>query len=449
MNASHIFTCAVHKQAHLRTDHVVFRLGRKETQLHALARILVAVVKTKRRARNSVAVKRIQGAFCRIAISARTFALDFATESRLFDSNRIELLITETRTVIVIKRNRCFLIFGRTFQAYAVLAGREPEAHGATRFLVKFGDKFTLFVANEQVTVYIFVQVEACARAAQIGHHHIAGTRQVHVAAGVLGATHRSFRFLERFVEGKLISFRKRHLAVTADIARAAKAAHQRVREEGTLEFVAFLARLILSAAGDKGVAFHVAAFVDHERRDSDTALRAGNSTRAASVNHGDFHIGMQGIHTLAEFLPAINFFTEAQSLFISVAAVIHQHFFAGIRIGTLRRLRCLQLFIERIQLALQRGNARFRHTVNILLGHAAHLRKHIRKGAGIAFGVTQHRTALTAVIRTHGKHVTVNRDLARIRRGMGIARRRQNSHQAHQAENSRTRQKIAEQNFI
>ena len=265
----------------------------------------------------------------------------------------------------------------------------------------------------------------------------------------MLCATHGRLGLLQGFVEGELVSFGKRHLAVAARIACAAKATHQRMREEGALQFVAFLARFILRAARDKGVAFHVAALVNHERRDSDTALRARNGARAASVNHGNFHIGMQGIHTLAEFLPAINFFTEAQSLFIGVAAVIHQHFFAGIRIGTLRRLRSLQLFIERIQLALQRGNARFSHAVNILLRHAAHLRKHIRKGAGIAFGIAQHRATLTAVVCTHGKHVTVNRDLARIRSGMGVTRCRQNCHQAHQAKNSRARQKIAEQNFI
>ena len=306
--------------------------------MHALARILVAVVKTKRRARNSVAVKRIQGAFCRIAIGARTSTLDFAAKSRLFDSDRRELLFAETRTVVVIKLNRSFLVFGRAFQAYAVLAGREPEAHGATRFLVKFGDKFTLFVANEQVTVYILVQFQACARAAQIRHHHIPGARQIHVAAGVLGATHGGFGLLESFIEGKLISFRKRHLAITACIARAAKAAHQRMRKERTLEFVAFLARFILSAAGDKGVAFHVAALVDHERRHSDTALRASDSTRAASIDHGNFHVGIQGIHTLAEFFPTINFFAEAKSLFVGVATIVHQHFFAGIRASTFRR---------------------------------------------------------------------------------------------------------------
>ena len=158
LNAAHILVGAVHKQAHLRTDHVVFRLGGKETQLHALARVFVAVVKTKRCTGNSVAVKRIQGAFCRIAIGARTSTLDFAAKSRLFDSDRRELLFAETRTVVVIKRDRRFLIFGRTFQAHSVLASRESETHGATGFLVKFGNKFTLFVANKQVAVHIFIQ---------------------------------------------------------------------------------------------------------------------------------------------------------------------------------------------------------------------------------------------------------------------------------------------------
>ena len=257
----------------------------------------------------------------------------------------------------------------------------------------------------------------------------------------MLCATHRSFRFLERFVEGKLISFRKRHLAVATHVTCAAKAAHQRVREEGTLKLVTFLARLILSAAGDKGVAFHVAAFVDHERRDSDTALRAGNSTRAASVNHGDFHIGMQGIHTLAEFLPAVNFFAQTQALFIGMATVIHQHFFAGIGICAFGRSCRLQLFIEGFQLILQRSDTRFCHPIDILLGHATHLRKHIGKGAGIAFGIAQHRAALTAVVRTHRKHVTVNRNLARIRSSMGFASHSKKRNDTHQAKNCRSRQ--------
>ena len=205
---------------------------------------------------------------------------------------------------------------------------------------------------------------------------------------------------------------------------------------------------IILSAAGDKGVAFHVAALVDHERRHSDTALRAGDGARAASIDYSNLHVSIQSVNALAEFLPAVNFFTEAQSLFVGVTAIIHQHFFAGICIGALCRLGCGKLFVERFQLRLQSCHARLCHAEHILLRHAPHLRKYIGKGARIAFGIAQHRTALTAVIRTHRKHVTVDCDLAGICSGMGIACSRQNRHQAHQAKNCRARKKIAEQNL-
>ena len=226
------------------------------------------------------------------------------------------------------------------------------------------------------------------------------------------------------------------------------------MRKEGTLQFVTLLARFILRAARDKGVAFHVAALVDHERRDSDTALHSRDGARAARINHRNFHVGIQRIDTLAEFLPGVDFFAEAESLFVSVSAVVHQHFFAEIfrrtvRLRGLRRLCSDKLLVECIQLLLEALYTRFRDAVHILFRHAAHLREHFRKGASIRFGITQARTFLAAVIRTHRKHVAFNRDRARrLTRSVGETRRRKDRHQKEGADRDAAHAKIATQNF-
>ena len=167
-------------------------------------------------------VQGIQGTGGSIAGGAVPATGDFAPEGGLFGYDGAELFLRELGTVIVLQGDARLLVFGRPFQTHAVLAGGKPQVDGATRLLVKFRHQLAPFVTNEQAALHVFADVETSVHAAQIRHHHVAGTGQVHVPAGVLGATHGGFRFLECFIESKLVSFGKGHLAIAADIASPA-----------------------------------------------------------------------------------------------------------------------------------------------------------------------------------------------------------------------------------
>ena len=448
----HFFTSNVCKKARLGSQHIAVGTRHEQAQLHALAGLMIFIDQVERHAVFSVVVQRVNRIFHGIGA---VIVLDFATERRLLGRDHHELLLRKTRTVIVLKRHRGFLVFGGAFQANAIFSRRETETHRAALLLVHLGNEFSLVVADKEATVDIVVEFQAGARATQIRHHHITRSREVHVAARMLRAAHRRFGFLQGFVESELIGFGQGHLAVAADVTGAAEATHERMSKEGALQLVTLLARFILRAARDKGVAFHVAALVDHERRDSDTALHSRDGARAARINHRNFHVGIQRIDTLAEFLPGVDFFAEAKPLFVGVAAIIHQHFFAEIFNRTvtgfsrLCRFRGDKLFVKRIKLLLEALYTRFRDAVHILFRHAAHLRKHFCKGASIRFGITQARTFLAAVIRTHREHVAFNRDRARrLTRSVGETRRSKDRHQKEGAKRDAALAKIATQNF-
>ena len=182
------------------------------------------------------------------------------------------------------------------------------------------------------------------------------------------------------------------------------------MRKERTLELVAFLARLVLRTARDKRIAFHVAALIDHERRHRFTALHAGNGPGTASVNHGNLHVGTERVNAVTQILPGVRLFAKAESLFVGVAAVINQHLVASIGRTVFKNLG-----IEIREFLLQRSHGRLTHENHVLRLHTAHFFEHLRKRAGIAFGIAQHRTARAAIVRAHGNHIAV--DASRFRR--------------------------------
>ena len=452
LDPMHFLTGNVCKKAHLGSQHIAVGTRHEQAQLHTLAGFTILIDQVERHAVFSVVVQRVNRIFHGIGA---VFVLDFAAKRRTLGRDRCELFLGKTRTVIILERHRGFLVFGGAFQANTVLSRRETETHRTALLLVHFGDQLTLIVADKEAPFDIVVEFQAGARAAQIRHHHITRSREVHVAARMLRAAHRRFGFLQGFVESELIGFGQGHLAVSTDVTGTAEATYKRMSKEGALQFVTLLARFILRAARDKGVAFHVAALVDHERRDSDTALHSRDGARAARIDHRNLHVGIQRIDTLAEFLPGIDFFTKAKPLFVGVTAIIHQHFFAEIfnrtvtGFSSLCRFRGDKLFVKRIKLLLEALYTRLRDTVHILLRHAAHLRKHFRKGARIRFGITQTRAFLTAVIRAHRKHVAFNRNRARRHaRRMRKTRRRKDRHQKEGTNRDATHAKIATQNF-
>ena len=404
LQAVHLLFRDVRDKAQLRSEHVVIGLRNKDANLDSLARVLVAIHRAEGHAVFAVVIERVERARDRITRSAVTQSADFATERRLFGTHRGKLPVRKLFAAVVLERHHRLAEFRRAFQAHAVLAGREPEAHRASRLLVEFRDEFSVCIANEQAAVHILVEFEARACAAQVGHHHIARSREVHVATRVLGAAHRLFGALQRLVECELVGLGQSDLAVTAQVAGAAEPAHQRVREERALQLVAFLARFILRAAGNERVALHVAALVHHERGHRHAALQARDSTRAAGIDNRNLHVGAHRVDALAQFLPGINFVTQTQALLVGMPAVVKEYLVTA-RSGLALRNPA----IKHIELFLEGGHARLLHEYHVARLHAAHLAEHLRKRLRVTFGIAQHRTALPAKVRAHRNHVAVN----------------------------------------
>ena len=404
LQAVHLLFRDVRDKAQLRSEHVVIGLRNKDANLDSLARVLVAIHRAEGHAVFAIVIERVERARDRITRSAVTQSADFATERRLFGTHRGKLPVRKLFATVILERHHSLAEFCRTFQAHRVLAGREPEAHRAARLLVEFRNEFSVCIADEQAAIHVLVEFEARACAAQVGHHHVARSREVHVAARVLGAAHRLLGALESLVKGKLVRFGQSNLSVTAQVAGAAEPAHQRMREEGTLQLVAFLARFVLRAAGNERVTLHVAALVHHERGHRHTALQARDSTRAAGINNCNLHVGTHRVDTLAQFLPGINFITQAQALLVGMPAVVEQHFVAARGILALRDFR-----IKTVKLLLEGGHARLLHQNHVARLHAAHFAEHLGKGLRIAFRIAQHRPALPAIIRAHRHHVAVD----------------------------------------
>ena len=60
----------------------------------------------------------------------------------------------------------------------------------------------------------------------QIRHHNVTRSGKIHIAARMLCAAQRRFRFLQSLVERKLVRFGQSHLTVTAQVACATQPAH-------------------------------------------------------------------------------------------------------------------------------------------------------------------------------------------------------------------------------
>ena len=404
LQAVHLLFRDVRDKAQLRSEHVVIGLRNKDANLDSLARVLVAIHRAEGHAVFAIVIERVKRARDRITRSAVTQSADFATERRLLGTHRGKLPVRKLFAAVILECHHRLAEFRRAFQANGVLSGREPEAHRAACLLVEFRDEFSVCIADEQAAIHIFIEFEASACAAQIRHHHIARSREVHVAARVLGAAHRLLGLLQSLVECELVRFGQSNLAVTTQVTGAAEPAHQRMREERALQLVAFLARFVLRAAGDERIALHVAALVHHERGHRHTALQAGDSTRAAGIDNCNLHVGTHRVDTLAQFLPGINFITQAQALLVGMPAVVEQHLVAARSILALRDFR-----IKTIKLLLEGGHARLLHQNHVARLHATHFAKHLGKGLRVTFRVAQHRPALPAIIRAYRHHIAVD----------------------------------------
>ena len=354
-------------------------------------------------------IQRIQGALDGIADS--TIFIQIPAGNRFFRSHLLKALCADVFPLAVHQSHSRFLVFRRAFQAHRVFASRKPKAHGTSGFFVKFRNENAVFIPDKNATIHILIQFQPRAGAAQIRHHHVARAHQIHIPAGVLSAAHGGFRFQKGFVKSELVSFGKGHFPIAARIPCTAKPAHQRMGKEGALQLVAFLAGFVLGAAGNKSVALHITALVHHKSGNGNSALGPDNRSRAARIDNRNFHVGTQGIHPFAKFAPHIKFRTQAESLFVGVAAVIHQHF-----VPAAIPLCLANHFVQLVKAGVQLGKAGFVHQKYVFLGNAAQFLEHRSKSLSVAFSIAQGGAVLAAVVRADGEDVAFNGS-GRIRR--------------------------------
>src|SRR5574344_1324164 len=387
LNASGTFLSDVCKQTQLQAQKRTVRLGHKQSEHHALARFSFDVEQINAPARFSIL---LQGIKSIVSVSARCRALhgDFRKSVR---SERRAPVLRERHI-----RGRCL---GRAFHLHAVNAPSKPELKLAATHLAEFRDKRPGCIADEHASFDVRAEHEPGGSSTDIRHHHVTRAREVHIPARMLHAAESRLRILKRFVERELIRLRKRHLAVSGNIARAAEPAHQGLRKERAAQTIALLAGFILRARSDERIALHIARSVRHESRDGDTALDPGNRAGAAGVNHGNFHIRMERVNAFAERAPAVKFIPYTEPAFIRVPAVIEEYFLA--RTAFLR-----ELFIKCIEFILYCLHGRIAQKHFVQTRDAAHFHKHLGKSRSVALRIAEHGAVVSAVVRAHGEKI-------------------------------------------
>ena len=161
-----------------------------------------------------------------VAAGAVPIATNFSAKHSLFRSDALETAKRNLLAFAIRKHNGCAHVVYILLQIHRITPRRESETHRMSALFVEFRHKFTILVADVQASIYTFIQIEPCTSRTQIRHHNVTRSGKIHIAARMLCAAQRRFRFLQSFVERKLVRFGQSHLTVTAQVACATQPAH-------------------------------------------------------------------------------------------------------------------------------------------------------------------------------------------------------------------------------
>ena len=135
-----------------------------------------------------------------------------------------------------------------------VAPGLQTELHCAALRLEQLGDQVVFAVAHVETPCQVLVEQQCRRCFAHVRQHHVTRARQIDIVCRMLGSALGVDRARQCLVKGELIRLAQGHLAVLRDIRRAEHARDEVVSEEGRLQTVRFLRRLLSRARCQEGI---------------------------------------------------------------------------------------------------------------------------------------------------------------------------------------------------